>query len=445
MAASLHRLTNQEIKSATKNTSLADGGGLLYRATAEGAGKWTFKFVSPDLEFRAEQLAKGRAAFQRGMGLGAYPAVTLAAARNKAAAARDLLAKGIDPIEEERRADEAARKHAEEIAQRASETILTFGRYADEVFLPFAVAGFSNPAHIQQWQASFRSHAKALRDKPMVAITRADVLEVLQGIWATKTVTASRTRQRIERLFSHAIQNGAYKGDNPAAWQQFDATLPSPRVTPRHHPAVPYHHIEEFIEALRAKEANALAGIMLEWIALSACRTGEARFAVWGEIDLANRVWSVPAERMKMRRGHVVPITKRMAELLELAKARHPATLRGEELVSNDLIFATAKGKPLSEMSALMLMRRMEKFGGYTPHGLRSTFKDWVSEQTDYPRELIEEQLAHQLGSVERAYKRGSSHERRRGMMEHWASVCDGEKPAQGTTVVPLFKLAAGT
>lgn len=444
MPASLHRLTAKQIETAAKGTSLADGGGLLYRATSVGAGKWTFKFVSPDPDYRTEQLANGRTSFQRAMGLGSYPSVTLAAARKKAAAARDLLASGIDPIEEDRRREEEARQRAEEMARKAAEEAMTFGRYADEVFLPFAIKGFSNSAHIQQWHASFHTHAKPLRDKPLASITRNDVLTVLEDIWSEKVVTASRTRQRIERLFSHAIQNGVYSGDNPAAWRQFDATLPPPRVTPRHHPAVPYQRLPEFIAALREKQATAMAALMLEWIALAACRTGEARFAVWGEIDQGWKVWAVPAERMKMRRDHVVPITSRMAEILDIAKARHPATLRGEEPSANDLVFATAKGTALSEMSALMLMRRMEQFAAYTPHGLRSTFKDWSSEQTDHPRELIEEQLAHQLGAVERAYKRGSTHERRRVMMEQWASFCAQVEPDPEETVVPFFKVAAG-
>lgn len=444
MSKSLHRLTVKQIEAAAPGTALADGGGLLYRATAKGSGKWSFKFVSPDADFRAEQITKASKSFQRAMGLGAFPAVTLATARDKAAAARDLLAKGVDPIEADRRLDEQTRQRAAEITRAASEQAMTFGRYADLHFLPFALPGFSNPAHIQQWQASFAVHAKALRGKPLATITREDVLSVLSPIWAEKTVTASRTRQRIERLFAHAIQNGHYQGDNPASWRQFDATLPPPRVEPRHHPAVPYDQIAAFIAAIRAKQADSVAALMLEWIALATCRTGEARFATWGEIDLTRAIWEVPAGRMKMRRGHVMPITGRMVEILTEVKRRHPETMKGEEPAPTDHVFVTAKGRPLSEMAGLMLMRRMEAFKDFTPHGLRSTFKDWATELTDFPRELIEEQLAHQLGAVERAYKRGSAHERRRPMMEAWASVCDGETPAESANVVPLRTAANG-
>lgn len=444
MSKSLHRLTVKQIEAAAPGTALADGGGLLYRATAKGAGKWSFKYVSPDADFRAGQIARASKSFQRAMGLGAFPAVSLAAAREKAAAARDLLAKGVDPIEDDRRRGEETRQRAEAIALAASEQAMTFGRYADQHFLPFVLPGFTNPAHIQQWQASFATHAKALRDMPLASITRTDILAVLQPIWSEKIETASRTRQRIERLFAHAIQNGHYRGDNPASWRQFDATLPPPAKNPKHHPAVPYTQIAAFVAAVRTKQGDSMGALMLEWIALAACRTGEARFATWGEIDLDRNLWEIPAGRMKMRRPHVVPITGRMAEIVEEAKRRHPAREKGEDPAHSDYVFTYAKGKPLSEMAALMLMRRMKPYEKFKPHGLRSTFKDWATEQTDYPRELIEEQLAHQLGAVERAYKRGSAHERRRPMMEAWAAVCVGGAPAGAGDVVTLRTAASG-
>lgn len=231
MSNSLHRLTVKQIEAAAPGTALADGGGLLYRSTAKGAGKWSFKYVSPDADFRAGQIAKGSNSFQRATGLGSYPAVMLAAAREKAAAARDLLAKGIDPIEDDRRQEEATRQRAEAIARAASEPAMTFGCYADYHFLPFALPGFTNPAHIQQWRASFATHSKALRDKPLATITREDVLSILRPIWTEKTETASWISQRIERLFARAIQNGHFRGDNPGT------TLPS-RMT-RSQPSSP--------------------------------------------------------------------------------------------------------------------------------------------------------------------------------------------------------------
>lgn len=428
MAKALHRLTVKEVDAAPSATALSDGGGLLYRATGKGQGKWAFKFTSPDAGYRAAQHAKGSKSIQREMGLGTYPAVSLAAARAKAANARALLDRGIDPIEDAKRLDAEAIARAEETARRAKEKAMTFGRYADEVLLPIVLPEFSNPAHLQQWKATFATHAADLRELPLATITRENVLSVLKPIWTEKTVTASRSRQRIERLFAHAIQNGHYKGDNPAAWRQFDATLPAPKKQPRHHPAIPDDDIAAFMTLLRAKQADSVSALMLEWIALSACRTGEARFATWGEIDTDNAVWSIPAKRMKMRRDHLVPVTSRMAVILEEAKRRHPKLAEGEKPQPTDYVFVTDKAKPLSEMACLMVMRRMKGFSDYTVHGLRATFKGWTATKTEYPRELVEEQLAHQLGAVEQAYMRRSAYERRRPMMEEWADFCAGQE-----------------
>ena len=358
---------------------------------------------------------------QREMGLGSFPATTLAQARKKAAAARDMIAEGLDPIEEAKRAAQAAKVDA----QAANSEEMTFGRYADEVFLPTVLPNFSNKAHIQQWEATFRKHAASLRDLPLVSITREHVLDVLRPIWTTKSVTASRSRERLERLFSHATQNGAYSADNPAAWRQFDATLPAPRkLTRGHHASIPHDEIAPFIEKLRERQAESTAALMLEWIAQSACRTGEARFATWAEIDLDRMIWAVPAARMKMRRDHVVPITKRMGEVLDQAKGR-----LGRPAKPSDWLFpGPRQGKPLSEMAGIQQMKRME-YGQFTVHGLRATFKGWAATCTEFPRELIEEQLAHQLGAVERAYMRVHAVERRRVMMEAWADHLSGQVP----------------
>lgn len=435
MSKALHRLTVKQLDATAPGTALSDGGGLLYRSTSKGQGKWTFKFTSPDVDFRVGQVAKGSASFQRSMGPGAYPAVGPAAARAGASAARDLVARGIDPIEAERRADEEARQRGEEIARATAQQAMTFGRYADERFLPYVLPGYSNKAHIQQWQATFNTHAASLRPKPLADITREDVLAVLKPIWTTKHVTAKRSRERIERLFSHAIQNGHYKGDNPASWRQCDATPPAPRYQPKHHPAVPQESMAAFMVALRVKQPVSMSALLLEWIALSACRTGEARKAVWSEIDAATGLWTVPAGRTKTRRrDHIVSITRRMAEILVEAKRRRPA-----DEPDNDFIFVGEKGKPLSEMAAVMLMRGMKDFSVYVPHGFRATFKGWAATGTAYPRELIEEQLAHQLGAVERAYMRESAHQRRRPMMEAWADFCDGKSAdVDASNVVPL-------
>lgn len=420
MVKGLHLLTVKQVESVKPGTTLSDGGGLTLRCGAKGNTRWVLRY------------RPGPKMNQREMGLGSFPATTLAQARKKAAAARDMVAAGLDPIEEAQQAAEAAKAEAQ--AAQAEE--MTFGRYADEIFLPTVLPNFSNAAHIQQWEATFRKHAASLRALPLAKVTRDDVLAVLRPIWTTKSVTATRSRERLERLFSHATQNGYFHADNPAAWRQFDATLPAPRkLTRGHHASIPHDEIAPFIAELRTRQAESTAALMLEWIALSACRTGEARFGTWAELDLNRMVWTIPAERMKMRRDHVVPITERMAVILEEAKRRH-----GRDVAPEDWLFpGPRKGKPLSEMAAIMQLKRMN-YGQYTVHGLRATFKGWAATCTEFARELIEEQLAHQLGAVERAYMRVSAVERRRPMMEAWASHLDGQDVTTGAQNVVTMR-----
>lgn len=436
MSKTLHRLAVKQIEAARTGKALNDGGGLFFRASkSPGAGKWTFRYTSQDAEFIAAQEAKGSATRQRDMGLGTYPAVSLTSARKKATALRAMVDEGLDPIEQDRRVRERAEATAAQARREREADSMTFGRYAEEVFLPVMLPTFRNAAHIQQWRATFATHAAALRDKPLAGITREDVLSVLVPIWGAKNATASRSRERIERLFSHAIQNGQFRGDNPAAWTQFDHTLPRPKKLARgHHAAIPHEQISELVALVRTRQGESISALMLEWIALCACRTGEARFATWAEIDFDRMAWTIPAERMKMRRGHEVPITPRMAEILRDMQARQDHVGR-----EGPFVFSETGAKPLSEMAALMFMRRLPDYAAFTVHGLRATFKTWAATATNFPRELIEEQLAHQLGAVERAYMRGSATERRRPMMEAWADYCDGTSAGATTSnVVPL-------
>jgi integrase len=415
-------LTAVAVKGARPGAALRDGGGLFYRCSSDGTGRWVFRYKLTGQK-------------QREQGLGAYPAVSLALARRKAALSRELVALGTDPIHQQE-LDTAAGP----AAATAKANAWTLGRYADEVFLPALLCGFRNPAHIQQWQATFRTHFAALRDKPLSDVTKRDVLDVLKPLWAATYVTASRSRERLERLFSHAAQNHAFDGENPALWRHFDHTLIKPRtMTKGHHASIPHAQIAGFIAALRAKQPGSVAALMLEFIALAACRTGEARFGVWGEIDPVRGIWAIPAARMKMRRAHIVPLTPRMIDILGTVKA-----LRDTAPAPTDYIFPGPKAdKPLSEMAGLMLMRRMEAFSDYTAHGLRASFKGWAMTETDFARELIEEQLAHQMGAVEAAYYRTSAIERRRTVMLAWEAYLDGRGPA-GAQVLPFRTHAAG-
>jgi len=435
MAKTLHRLTPPAIKSAQPGAVLNDGGGLFYRATTKGSGRWTFRFTSSDPAYVARQVAKGSGLRQREMGLGDFPGTSLAIAREKATAARDTVARGLDPIAEAERVADGVQKQAEADAKAEVEQAMTFGRYADEIFLPSVLPQFSNAVHIQQWKSTFTLHGAALRAKPLASITREDVLEVLRPIWSSKSVTASRCRERFDRLFAHATQNGMFHRDNPAAWRQFNATLPPPRkLTRGHHAAIPHDEIPSFMAVIRAKQADGTAALMLEWIVLAACRTGEARFAVWSEIDEARKLWVIPAARMKMRREHEVPLTERMLEILAEAKRR-----RTKPPEASDLVFCHANGARFSVAAARQRLRSVKGYEEHTVHGLRASFKGWAATTTDFPRELIEEQLAHELGSVERAYMRVSAVERRRAMMEAWSCYCEGKSPAgAASNVVPL-------
>ena len=297
---------------------------------------------------------------------------------------------------------------------------------------------FSNAAHRQQWVATFTTHFEPLRGKKLIDVTKKDVLDVIKPLWAEKYETASRSLGRLERLFDHAAQNFAFDGENPALFRHFNTILIRPKTMKKgHHAAIPHEDVSAFIAALQTRQADSLTALMVEFIARTACRSGEARFAVWSEIDLNKGLWTIPKERMKARRGHVVPLTPRMVEILHEAKARNPADILREGVKASDFVFVTGRGKPLSEMAGLMMLRRMEGYKDFTVHGLRATFKSWAMVETEFPRELIEEALAHSLNAVEAAYARVSAVERRRALMLAWETHLNGENPA-GATVVPF-------
>lgn len=428
----LNLLSDVQVRTAKPGANLNDGGGLFLRVSPAGGKTWTFRYTAP---------AGERAGKQRELGLGVYPLVSLVAARAGAADARAAVARGVDPVSDRQGRTRAARDKAE-----ADAKAWTLGRYADDVFVPHAIKGLANKASVQAWRTTFATYLAPLRDKRLAEIARKDVLDVLAPLWAEKEVTASRVRERLERLFSHAAQNGHVSGDNPAAWRQFDQTLKrSGAMTRGHHASVATDDAPAVMAAIRSRQGDTMGVLLLEFIALSACRTTEAREAVWSEFDLTRGRWTIPAVRMKMGRAHVVPLTPRMVELLGLAKARRPANL--PPAGPADLVFpAAAGGKPLSINTARQLLQEITKGdqpkGTATPHGWRATFKTWANNSTEFPRELIEEALAHQVGGVEGAYLRDSAVERRRALMEAWEAHLAGKAPA-GANVVPL-RAAAG-
>lgn len=326
------------------------------------------------------------------MGLGSAETVTLAVARQSAAAARRLVAEGTDPI--------GARK-------LQSGAALTFEDFAEQVIVDLT-PGWKNPKSADQWRASLKQHAAGLAKRPVSDIDTEDVLMVLKPIWQAIPETATRVRSRIERVLDVAKVKGLRSGENPARWRGHMQLLLAKQARVRgHHTALAYEGVPAFIERLRQRPA--IAARALEFTILAATRTTETREATWSEID--GDVWTIPAERMKAGKAHRVPITARMREILD-----EVAPLR----IKDGLIFpGDQRIEPMSRMAMLMLLRRMNE--GFTVHGFRSAFRDWAGDCTPFPRELIEEALAHAVGSaVERAYRRSDALAKRRSLMEAW-------------------------
>jgi integrase len=341
---------------------------------------------------------------RREMGLGPYPEVTLAAARDRARQARDLVRQGIDPIE---------RQQAAQSALRAAAAAVVNFREASERYIAAHEAGWKNAKHAQQWRNTLEQHAHPVLGSLHVRdIGTPQVLRVLEPIWVSTNETASRLRGRIEQVLDWATARGLREGENPARWRgHLDKLLARPsKVNKRtHHPAVPVAEMGSFMERLRAAEGTGARA--LEFLIYTAARSGEVRGATWGEIDMAGKVFTVPGDRMKAGKEHRVPLSPpAMALLKALPKGK-----------AEDLVFPAPRGGVLSDMTLTAVMRRLKVSA--VPHGFRSTFRDWAAERTNYPREVAEMALAHAIGDkVEAAYRRGDLFERRRRMMADWAA-----------------------
>ncbi len=341
---------------------------------------------------------------RRAMGLGAYPAVTLAKAREKAREARELIRQGVDPIGRQRAAQSALRA--------AMAAALTFEDCAD-AYIKAHEAGWRNAKHGQQWRNTLKQHAYPTMGSLMVSdVGKPQVLAVLKPIWATTNETAVRLRGRIELVLDWATASGLREGPNPARWRGYlDKLLVRPsKVNNReHHPAVPVGEVGAFMVRLRA--APGMGARALEFAVLTAARSGEVRSATWAEIDREAAVWTVPAGRMKAGKEHRVPLTTEALALLNALP----------RMVGTDLVFPAPRGGVLSDMTLAAVMRRMGEKA--VPHGFRSTFRDWAAERINYPRDVAEMALAHTIGDkVEAAYRRGDLFEKRRLMMADWAT-----------------------
>lgn len=407
------KLTALAVSRASKRGLYGDGGGLYLRVAPGGAKGWVFRFM-----------LRGRA---RTMGLGGLDAVPLKRARQRAAECRGLVAEGVDPVEA-RRAERAGRRLAD--ARN-----VTF-RKAAETYIASHAAGWRNTKHAKQWSATLEAYAfPTFGDLPVADIDVALVLKVLEPIWTAKPETASRVRGRIESILDWAKARGFREGDNPARWRGHLAELlPARRkVKPvEHHPAMPYTNMFAFMAALRVRDGSAARA--LEFGILTAARTSEAIGATWGEIDMAGKVWNVPGSRMKSGRPHRVPLSQ--AALDVLAKMAEVREADGPDA----FVFPSGarRGRPLSGMALLMLLRRMGR-ADIVPHGFRSSFRDWAGERTAYPREVAEAALAHVIDNkAEAAYRRGDALDKRRAMMESWAEWCTTPPPRESADVVAI-------
>ncbi len=344
---------------------------------------------------------------RRHMGLGGYPDVPLAQAREKARAAKAEVSQGVDPIG--KRIEQASQLKAQQATQKTFEE-------AARTYIETHEKTWKNPKHRAQWGSTLKTYAFPHIGSLLVKdIDQEHVLKVLQPIWTTKTETASRLRGRIESVLDWAATRKYRSGENPARWRgHLQKLLPAPSKIQEvaNHKAVPYEDIARFMADLRTREG--MAARALEFAILCASRSGEVRGALWSEIDQDKALWIIPAKRMKAGKEHRVPLSTAAVKLLE-------ALPRSDRI---DVVFAGSNGLPLSDMALTAVMRRMEVDA--VPHGFRSTFRDWAGDCTDHRRDVAEFALAHKLSDeVEAAYRRGDALEKRRRMMEDWANFCD--------------------
>ena len=386
-----------------------DGGGLYFHVRDTGSRAWVFRY-------RDRITAK-----LRDKGLGAYPDVSLAEAREEAAKLRATLRAGVDPIEAKREALRAAKaEHGK---------AKTF-KYCRDAYVKAHKAGWRNAKHAQQWTNTLDTHAAMLMGMPVDAIDTAALLQVLEPIWTDKTETASRVRQRIEAVLDWAAVRGYRKGENPARWRgHLDKLLPAPTKvkTVKPHAALPYESMFDFWAKLAAMDTLASRALRLQ--ILTATRPSETVEAQWVEFDMDANVWTIPAERMKAGKPHRVPLSKEAVALLEEMPGKRTGYL-----------FPGEGRKPGPMTTAATLKVAKELRAGLTGHGFRSTFRDWAGDETAYPREIAEAALAHTIkDKSEAAYRRQDALLRRSKLMQEWATYCVTPR-AKGATVTPIRK-----
>ena len=392
MKGGTNKLTARTVTSVKDPGRYSDGQNLYLVVDPSGAKRWAFIFRWK----RPGQPGPGRL---REMGLGSIHRVELKRARELATEARHLLGKGIDPI----------------AARQTLRGVPTFHEAAEE-WIHLNEASVRSDKSPARWRRALLGYAKALGPLPVNAIGTQDVIAALKPIWVDKQSSAEVARGYVERVLDAAKANGHRTDENPARWKgHLDQLLPRPLKAKRHHEAMPYADVPAFIERLRSQTSTATRA--LQFSVLTASRPGNVRKARWSEVDLASETWTIHDAHMKAGRIHRVPLPEACLQILIALRAIYGAD-------ADALIFPGEKqGRPLSNMTFKKVMERMGVAG--TPHGFRSSFRDWAGNETQHPRELAEACLAHVVGDeTEQAYRRGDALERRRAVMKDWATYC---------------------
>lgn len=406
-------LSAKKIEHLKKVGYHADGDNLYLQVTSSNAKSWIFRF-----SFDGKR---------REMGIGPYPEITLEKARESAIELRRLVKAGVDPIEQ-RKADQAAKR-----AERNNAVVFA---YCAKQYIESHRHGWKNVKHAQQWTNTLEQYAYPVIGEALIRdVDTALIMRVLQPIWLTKNETAGRLRGRLENILDWAAVQGFRAVENPARWKgHLDNLLASPGKVQKnnHFKALPYSEINPLIMALRTN--GSVSAKALEFLILTAARTGEIIGARWNEIDFDNQLWTVPADRMKAGREHRIPLSGRAFEIVKELQA----------LKTNDAIFpGRSKGGFLSNAAMDKLLQQTLGIDA-TVHGMRSTFRDWASERTAYPHEVCEMALAHTIrNQAEAAYRRGDLIEKRRNLMEDWLKFCNTAADSTGA-VIP-FKRTAET
>jgi len=398
MARQVGKLSAVTVNKTKAKGLYADGGNLYLQITESGSKSWLFRYM-----------VDGKTRY---MGLGAVNSLSLSDARIKAAECRKLLTEGKDPI--------GIRQENQVKTRLEAAKTKTFKECA-ESYIDAHKTSWSNEKHAQQWTNTLKTYAyPTIGVLPVQEVDVNLVMSILEPIWQTKTETADRVRGRIEAVLDWATTREYRSGDNPARWRgRLENLLPARSKIRRvvHHPALPYSEMNKFVENVRKQEG--LAALALELTILTATRTSETIKAKWQEFDLKEKIWVIPAERIKTRKEHRIPLSDAAMKILH----------KLEQIKCSEYVFYSKNGKPLSNMAMLQLLKRMN-IKNITVHGFRSSFRDWAAEQTNYPRELAEGSLSHALGDkVEAAYRRSDLFEKRRQIMRDWARYCEMPQP----------------